>query len=172
MGKLQISYIFKVRKMLEFLPLFLARISIGFFFAVTGFNKLFLVSSKQTILNTMISSGIPFPEFHAVFVPLLEMVFGVTLMVGLGASISALLLIVIMVVAIFVEAIHKIPMGLDFINWLNWFLYLPEVLYVIILFWIIIMGAGRFSFDNFILKNYRKSKQNLLIETKSNFKYL
>jgi putative oxidoreductase len=148
--------VFKIKEKLSFIPLLIARISIGFFFTVSGFNKLFIISNKQAMLNTMISSGIPFPEFHAIFVAILEFVFGFTLMVGLGTSISALVLMGIMVVAILVEAIHKIPTGLDIINWLNWFFYLPEVLYVIILFLIFITGSGRYGLDNLLCKNYQK----------------
>jgi putative oxidoreductase len=40
-----------------------------------------------------------------------------------------------------------LPKGLSFLSWLDDFLYLPEVLYVLFFIWLICSGPGKFSFD-------------------------
>jgi putative oxidoreductase len=54
-----------------------------------------------------------------------------------------------MIVAIATVAIHTIHES-DFIQWLDDFLYLPEVLYVLILVGVIFSGPGRYSVDGVI----------------------
>jgi putative oxidoreductase len=39
------------------------------------------------------------------------------------------------------------PKGLSPLNWLDDFLYLPEVLYVLLFIWLICSGPGKFSVD-------------------------
>jgi len=39
------------------------------------------------------------------------------------------------------------PKGLSPLNWLDDFLYLPEVLYVLFFIWLICSGPGSFSVD-------------------------
>jgi hypothetical protein len=39
------------------------------------------------------------------------------------------------------------PKGLSPLNWLDDFLYLPEVLYVLFFIWLICSGPGKFSVD-------------------------
>ena len=42
------------------------------------------------------------------------------------------------------------PKGLSPLNWLDDFLYLPEVLYVLIFIWLICSGPGKFSVDDWL----------------------
>ena len=44
-------------------------------------------------------------------------------------------------------AISTMPKGLSPLNWLDDFLYLPEVLYVLFFVWLICSGPGKFSVD-------------------------
>jgi putative oxidoreductase len=39
------------------------------------------------------------------------------------------------------------PKGLSPLNWLDDFLYLPEVLYVLFFIWLLCSGPGKFSVD-------------------------
>jgi len=39
------------------------------------------------------------------------------------------------------------------LGWLSEFLYLPEVLYLVILLWLFLSGPGWFSVDHLILSN-------------------
>jgi putative oxidoreductase len=45
------------------------------------------------------------------------------------------------------SAISTLPKGLSPLNWLDDFLYLPEVLYVLFFIWLLCSGPGRFSLD-------------------------
>ncbi|MFP8873099.1 MAG: DoxX family membrane protein [Myxococcota bacterium] len=46
----------------------LVRVSIGVFFCITGATKLFDPGARQEMVQTLASSGIPFPEANALFV--------------------------------------------------------------------------------------------------------
>jgi putative oxidoreductase len=52
-----------------------------------------------------------------------------------------------MIVATLTEAISTVPKGLSPLRWLDDFLYLPEVLYVLFFIWLICSGPGKFSVD-------------------------
>jgi putative oxidoreductase len=54
-----------------------------------------------------------------------------------------------MIVAAATNRIHSIQ-ATGVIAWLDDFLYLPEVLYTLILFWLIFSGPGRYSVDGLI----------------------
>ncbi len=52
-----------------------------------------------------------------------------------------------MIVATLTEAVSTLPKALSPLNWLDDFLYLPEVLYVLFFIWLICSGPGKFSVD-------------------------
>jgi len=52
-----------------------------------------------------------------------------------------------MVVAILTTKLTAMPKGLSPVGWLDDFLYLPEVLYVLFFVWLICSGPGKFSLD-------------------------
>jgi len=52
-----------------------------------------------------------------------------------------------MIVATLTSAVFTLPKGLSPLSWLDDFLYLPEVLYVLFFFWLICSGPGKFSAD-------------------------
>jgi len=56
-----------------------------------------------------------------------------------------------MIVAIMTNRIQSIQAS-GVLAWLDDFLYLPEVLYVLILVWLIFSGPGRYSMDGLILR--------------------
>jgi putative oxidoreductase len=136
----------------EQLAILLARISLGVFFAISGGNKLFVASRNRQMYETIAGAGIPIPHFMTYFVSSVEFVGGSLLVIGLLTSLSCVALIVNMIVAIITVQLAKIPAGLSFLNWLDELLYLPEVLYIIILFWLICSGPGRFSVDAWIFR--------------------
>ncbi len=137
----------------EWLPIFVARFSLGLFFAVSGYNKLFIPAKYEGLIHLMTEIGMPFPEFMALFLASVEFYGGLMLMVGLFSTISAIALTIAMIVAIVtVEIEEVIPKGLGFLDWMSWFLYLPQVMYVILFVWLIITGPGRFSLDYFLAR--------------------
>ena len=54
-----------------------------------------------------------------------------------------------MIVAIATNRIHSIQAS-GVLAWLDEFLYLPEVLYTLLLVWLIFSGPGRYSVDGLI----------------------
>jgi putative oxidoreductase len=56
----------------------------------------------------------------------------------------------LMIVAIATTAIRNLQ-AISPLGWLSEFLYLPEVLYLVILFWLFFSGPGWLSVDHLIL---------------------
>ena len=72
------------------------------------------------------------------------------LAVGLLSSPASAALLINMTVATLTSAISTMPKGLSPLNWLDDFLYLPEVLYVLFFIWLICSGPGKFSVDHWL----------------------
>jgi putative oxidoreductase len=125
----------------------LVRVSIGLFFAISGANKLFVAGGTKPVYDTLVKSKVPFPRQTAYFVAAVEFVCGSLLTVGLFSSLACVALLVDMTVAVLTNALSTLPKGLSPLNWLDDFLYLPEVLYVLFFIWLLCSGPGRFSVD-------------------------
>lgn len=137
----------------EWFPVLLARVSMGLFFAISGWNKLFMVSHWKGLLAAMIATGLPFPKLMSLVLAWLELAGGALLTVGFMSTFFSIALAFAMIVAIVtVEIPFVIPPGLGPLDWLDWFLYLPQVLYVLIFLWLIIKGPGPYSVDAVIAR--------------------
>ncbi len=132
---------------LEQYAILLVRVSIGLFFAISGANKLFVAGGTKPVYDTLVQAKVPFPHQTAYFVSDVEFVCGSLMTVGFLSSPSSVALLIDMIVATLTSAISTLPKGLSPLNWLDDFLYLPEVLYVLIFIWLICSGPGRFSVD-------------------------
>jgi putative oxidoreductase len=66
---------------------------------------------------------------------------------GFLSNLACVVLLVDMVVAILTTQLSAMPKGLLPLGWLDDFLYLPEVLYVLILICLICLGPGKLSVD-------------------------
>ena len=132
---------------LEQYAILLVRVSLGLFFAISGANKLFTAGGAKLVYDTLVKANIPFPHLMAYFVSGVEFAGGSLLTVGLLSSPACVALLIDMVVATLTSALSSMPKGLSPFNWLDDFLYLPEVLYVLFFFWLICSGPGKFSVD-------------------------
>jgi putative oxidoreductase len=132
---------------LEQYAILLVRVSIGLFFAISGANKLFVAGGTKPVYETLVKAGVPFPHQMAYFVASVEFVCGTLITVGLLSSLACFTLLIDMVVAILTNALSTMPKGLSPLSWLDDFLYLPEVLYVLFFIWLICSGPGKFSVD-------------------------
>jgi putative oxidoreductase len=132
---------------LEPYAILLVRVSIGLFFAISGANKLFAAGGIKPVYETLVQAKVPFPHQMAYFVSGVEFVGGSLLALGFLSSVASLALLIDMIVATLTSAISTLPKGLSPLNWLDDFLYLPEVLYVLFFIWLICSGPGRFSVD-------------------------
>ena len=125
----------------------LVRLSIGLFFAISGGNKLFVPGGTKPVYETLVKANVPFPRQTAYFVSSVEFVGGSLVTIGFLSSPACVALLIDMTVATLTSAIFTLPKGLSPLNWLDDFLYLPEVLYVLFFFWLIFSGPGKFSVD-------------------------
>jgi putative oxidoreductase len=138
---------------LEQYAILLIRVSLGLFFAISGANKLFVAAGTKRIYETLVEAKVPFPHEMAYFVSGVEFVCGSLLTVGFLSSPACMALLVDMIVAVLTSALSSIPKGLSPLNWLDDFLYLPEVLYVLLFIWLICSGPGKFSVDHWLVAN-------------------
>jgi putative oxidoreductase len=132
---------------LEQYAILLVRVSLGLFFAISGANKLFVSGSSKSIYETLVKAKVPFPRQMAYFVSGVEFVGGSLLAVGFLSSLACGALLIDMIVAVLTSTLSTMPKGLPPLNWLDDFLYLPEVLYVLFFIWLICSGPGKFSID-------------------------
>ena len=133
----------------EWVPVTAARVLIGIFFCITGGTKLFVPARFRVLEQTLVQSHIPFPHANALFVATVEFACGAGLALGLLTPLCAAILTGDMLVAIATNRIHSIQAS-GVLDWVDDFLYLPEVLYILILVWLIFSGPGRYSIDGFI----------------------
>jgi len=133
----------------EWMPVTAARVLIGIFFCISGGTKLFVKAQFGVLEQTMVQSHIPFPRANAFFVATVEFACGAGLALGLLTPLRAAMLTGDMLVAIATNRIHTIQ-ARGVLAWLDDFLYLPEVLYALILVWLIFSGPGRYSVDGLI----------------------
>jgi putative oxidoreductase len=131
---------------LEQYAILLVRASLGLF-AISGANKLFVASGRQTMYETLVETRVPFPHLMAYFVSGVEFVGGCLLAVGFLSSLACVALLVDMLVAILTTKLSAMPKGLSPLHWLEDLLYLPEVLYVLFFICLICFGPGKFSVD-------------------------
>jgi putative oxidoreductase len=132
---------------LERYAILLVRVSLGLFFAIAGANKLFVAGGTKTMYETLVEAKVPFPDLMTYFVSGVEFVGGSLLAVGFLSSVASVGLLIDMIVAVLTTKLSTMPKGLSPLNWLDDFLYLPEVLYVLFFIWLICSGPGKFSVD-------------------------
>ena len=132
---------------LEPYAILLVRVSLGLFFAISGANKLFVADSTHTMYRTLVEAKVPFPHLMTYFVSGVEFAGGSLLTVGFLSSPASVALMIDMTVATLTSAIATLPKGLSPLNWLDDFLYLPEVLYALFFICLICFGPGKFSVD-------------------------
>jgi putative oxidoreductase len=132
---------------LEQYGILLARVLLGLFFAISGANKLFVAGGTKPVYEILVKAKVPFPHPMAYFVSGVEFVGGSLVAVGFLSSAACVALLIDMIVAALTSVLSTMPKGLSPLSWLDDFLYLPEVLYVIFFILLICSGAGKFSVD-------------------------
>jgi putative oxidoreductase len=134
----------------EWVGILLARVAAGLLFFLSGRAKLFVRERREQMQQTLICAHVPFPNFNAVFVSTVEFVCGLLLVLGAVTLLASVLLAGVMIVAIATIAIRNIKAASP-VEWLAAFLYLPEVLYLVILIWLFFSGPGWFSIDHLLV---------------------
>ena len=134
----------------ERLAILLARLAVGLLFFLSGRGKLFVPERREQMRQTLLGAHVPFPDFNAIFVSTVEFVCGSFLVLGFVTPLVCVMLGGVMIVAIATTAIKNIR-PTSSLGWLSEFLYLPELLCLVILVWIFLSGPGWFGIDHLIL---------------------
>ena len=143
------------KRQMEWFPIFVMRICIGFFFILSSFFKLFDSQQHEKLLKAMALANIPFPELSAYFVPIIALLCGSFILIGLLTTLSALTMLSITILAMMTDHIATIAAHGGILLIENFF-YLPEVLYALIFFWLFFSGPGKVSLDSVIGKKKRR----------------
>ena len=138
----------------QWLGIFVARLVVGLLFFLSGRGKLFVPEQREQMRETLRKAHIPFVEFNTVFVSTVEFTFGSFLVFGLATPLACVMLGCVMIMAIATTAIRNIKAP-PLLGLLSEFLYLPEVLSLVILVWLFLSGPGWFSVDHLILSRTR-----------------
>jgi putative oxidoreductase len=135
----------------QWLGALIARLAVGLLFFLSGRGKLFVPERREQMRESLVAAGIPFASINAIFVSTVEFVFGLLLILGALTPLACIMLGGVMVVAIATSAIKNIKTP-PLLGWLSEFLYLPEVLYLVILFWLFLSSPGWLSVDRFVFE--------------------
>jgi putative oxidoreductase len=132
---------------LAWLAPLIARITVGWVFATTGWGKLHNVPK---IIDYFTDLGIPYPQYQAPFAAANEFVCGVLVLVGLATRVAAIPLIVVMLVAIRTAQWANVDSLAALLGLVEW-------AYIAIFVWLAIAGPGPLSVDGLIarLRNRR-----------------
>src|ERR1700728_2940288 len=135
------------------LALTLSRIAVGAFFMHSGYHKLFNAERHRTFLDELKALGVPAVGFNQWWVPSVEFAAGGAVLIGLLAPLAGLGLLVVILVATITSGKQRIEMykPIDEADRIDDWLYLPEVLYAVMLIVVISAGAGPYSLDALVL---------------------
>jgi putative oxidoreductase len=122
-------------------PLFV-RIAFGYFWFETGLAK---VENLDGFASRFVAWGIPLPHFNAALSAWTEMIGGALIFLGLFTRLTAVPMIINMIVAIALVVIKSVGSIDDFVE-------LDEVVYILIFFWLLMAGPGRYSLDHLLAR--------------------
>lgn len=136
---------------LRFLPPFLARVAVGVVFISTGWGKL---HNLEQIVDFFRQLGIPAPEVQAPFVATTELVGGALILLGLGARLAAIPLMITMVVATLTAVWPQAENLVDLLGKV-------EILYFVLFAWIAVAGPGAVSVDALLARHLDRDSASL-----------
>jgi putative oxidoreductase len=146
-----VSKVYGLLNRLEGIPILVVRIVLGVMFAQSGYGKLF--KNHEGVVTFFTSLGIPAPALNAWFVGGVEFFGGLLLIVGLGTRIWALLQSVLMFVATATAIVPDLKKDGKYSNVADLF-FVPEVLALLLLVWMVFSGPGAFSLDHRVAKKF------------------
>lgn len=152
----QILRIYAMIERLDYLPRLVARLCVGLMFFGGALHK---AANLNDFISYFESLHIPAAAIQAPFVVAVEFFGGLALMLGLAMRPAAVMLAGTMVVAIITAAIPEHHIAATWKGLLD-FLYLPELLLLLLLGWLAVAGAGRASVDYFLRQRIDSSGRN------------
>jgi uncharacterized membrane protein YphA (DoxX/SURF4 family) len=135
------------------IALLLNRIAAGAFFMFSGYHKLFNLPRHKVFVDELRSLRVPVIRLNQWSVPTVEFLGGAAVVIGFMASLAALALLVIILIAIATSGRLRLKsyQPIDVTDRIDDWLYLPETLYAFMLLVVISAGGGRYSVDSVIL---------------------
>jgi putative oxidoreductase len=133
----------QVTSRLKWLPPLVARITIGEVFIGSGWGKLHHLDKIVAFFTEL---GIPAPQIQAPFASAMELICGVLVLLGVFTEIASVPLIIIMIVALITAKKSDIGSFDDLTSQI-------EYLYIVILIYLGINGAGPIAFDRLFKKS-------------------
>lgn len=140
------AIIHRIADTLDWLPGLISRITIGGIFIQTGWGK---ITHLDKVINFFTSIGIPAPRLQAPFVASVELGCGTLVLLGLFTRVASIPLIGTMIVAIITVRFKEVRDYSDFLS-------MPEYLFIVLLVWLIVKGAGSFSVDRLLAARCEK----------------
>lgn len=134
-----------ITRRLDWLAPLLLRLVFGYFWLETGWAKL---HNLDAFAMRFEGWGIPWPHASAAVSGATDLLGGALLMLGLATRLAAVPMIVNMLVALAVVVLPGIATPDEFVE-------LDEVLYVLVLFWLVMAGPGKASLDHVIATRLR-----------------
>lgn len=130
----------------------LLQVATGLFFAISGYHKLFNTERHCALRSTLKADHIPFVPFNEWFVPLVELLAGSCLVLGLFTVSASIVLLVLLSVALYTDGRHRVAdmHPIDRADWLDDWLYLCETTYVLLLLLFIAHGPRSWSLDTYL----------------------
>ena len=129
------------------------RVTVGTFFVLSGYQKLFKPGRHDELVSTLHADGVHGIRIMQWVIPCAEFAGGLALVSGTLSVIAALGLMVIMGGALSLDGIKRIAAWkpLDRADWLDDLLYLPEVPYMLALLVVVLAGPGALAVDSLLL---------------------
>lgn len=129
-------------------PIILIRLLVGMVFLSEGIQK--FIYPEELGVGRFIKTGIPEPHFFAPFVGVVEIVFGVLIIIGFVTRLAAIPLIIDITVAIIST---KIPILLKSGFWAMAHEARTDYCMLLGLIFLFLVGAGKYSFDYYLKDN-------------------
>ncbi|MBV8881971.1 MAG: DoxX family protein [Planctomycetaceae bacterium] len=144
-----VSRVYALLNRLEGLPILVVRVVLGVMFAQSGYGKLF--KNHAGVVEFFTGLGIPFPALNAWFVGGVEFFGGLLLIVGLGTRIWAVQLAFTMLIATLTSVLPDLKKENKYTGISDLF-FVPEVLALLLLVWMVFSGPGCLSLDHLVRK--------------------
>jgi len=130
----------------------LCRLTLGIFFVLSGLHKLFWAERRGQLAATFVVDVGPHYWPLMWIIPLGEFTGGLGVGVGLLTPLACVGLAAICLGACLLDGIRRIPASkpLDWSDYVDDVMYLPEVLYIVMLLAVLILGPGMYSLDYLI----------------------
>jgi putative oxidoreductase len=132
----------------------LIRVAVGMFFMFSGYHKLFNAERHRALVDELTALHVAAIRINQWWVPSVEFAAGSAVLIGLLTPLAALGLFVIVLVAGVTSGRMRIKgsQPIDRADRIDDWLYLPEILYALMLIMFVSAGAGPYSVDAVILR--------------------